>query len=72
VDEYFRADNESGEGNCGIEEDKIKQLYLNGIIAGMIAGVNRLGGERNSINFFRFLAGYIMQDLSNRSRIELA
>jgi hypothetical protein len=63
VDEYFRADNENAERNCGIEEDKIKQLYLIGIIAGMIAGVNGLGEERNSINFFRFLAGHIMQDL---------
>jgi hypothetical protein len=51
--------------NLGIETCKISSLYLMGIMAGMLSGVNGLGKDGNEIVFLRCLSGYIMQDLEN-------
>jgi hypothetical protein len=68
----YKEKSRINERNFGIEVHKTYQLYLMGIVLGMLSGVKGLGEESSSIHFLRFFAGYIMQDLSNLLRIELA
>jgi hypothetical protein len=72
VNKAYKEENQQTEQNFGIKLHKMNQLYLVGLISGVLSGVKGLGEERNSIHFLRFFAGFIMQDLSNLLRIALA